>query len=240
MPTIINQPGAPAAKAETEIAAMTPPETTSTPATPKEAPLVVAMKDAVDDPTAKEPSDTSSVMPTSKAADNERQAVEVTILTTLTKSVSPTLLGIGGASMLALLALAFAYRRNQSEPGFTFARDITSVDLDARKGGRELARAGRWLNASARSDAAPPSPAQQQAPAKWGNDIPQSRQEALDVLGMGVAPDVTDMAIKKIVDGLRLSWHPDYAKDAQDRELRELRMKQINAAWEIIVGKRPG
>jgi len=164
----------------------------------------------------------------------------VTILTTLAKSVSPTLLGIGGASMLALLALAFAYRRNQSEPGFTFARDITSVDLDPRKGGRELTRPGRWLNPSARSEASPPSGATQQAPAKWGNDIPRSRQEALDVLGMGVAPDVTELAIKKIVDGLRLSWHPDYAKDAQDRELRELRMKQINAAWEIIVGKRPG
>ncbi len=55
---------------------------------------------------------------------------------------------------------------------------------------------------------------------------------------MGVAPEINETAIKKIVDGLRLSWHPDYASSPQDRELRELRMKQINAAWEIIVGRR--
>jgi hypothetical protein len=55
---------------------------------------------------------------------------------------------------------------------------------------------------------------------------------------VGVAPEVGEVAVKKIVDGLRLSWHPDYAKSPQDRELRELRMKQINAAWDIIAGRR--
>jgi DnaJ-class molecular chaperone len=55
---------------------------------------------------------------------------------------------------------------------------------------------------------------------------------------MGVAPEASEAALKKIVDGLRLSWHPDYAKDLADRQLRELRLKQVNAAWEIIAGKR--
>jgi DnaJ-class molecular chaperone len=55
---------------------------------------------------------------------------------------------------------------------------------------------------------------------------------------MGVTADAAEAAIKRIVDGLRLSWHPDHAKDAEDRRIRELRMKQINAAWEIIHGKR--
>jgi DnaJ-class molecular chaperone len=55
---------------------------------------------------------------------------------------------------------------------------------------------------------------------------------------MGVAPDISEAAVKKIVDGLRLSWHPDHAKSPADQEMRDLRTKQINAAWEIITGKR--
>ena len=58
------------------------------------------------------------------------------------------------------------------------------------------------------------------------------------MLGMGVTPDATEVAVKRIVDGLRLSWHPDHAKGPEDRQIRELRLKQINAAWEIITGKR--
>ena len=46
------------------------------------------------------------------------------------------------------------------------------------------------------------------------------------------------MALKKIVDGLRLTWHPDNAVDELDRLEREIRLKQINAAWELITGKR--
>ena len=75
-------------------------------------------------------------------------------------------------------------------------------------------------------------------PANWGNAIPETRAEALEILGMGVTPDANDAAIKKIVDGLRLSWHPDLARDEADRQLRELRLKQINVAWEIIQGRR--
>jgi curved DNA-binding protein CbpA len=75
-------------------------------------------------------------------------------------------------------------------------------------------------------------------PSNWGDRIPHTREEALQVLGVAVAPDANLAAIKKIVDGLRASWHPDLASGGPDRRLRELRMKQINAAWEIIAGKR--
>ena len=71
-----------------------------------------------------------------------------------------------------------------------------------------------------------------------GRRIPLTRDDALRVLGIGVTPDASDVAIKKIVDGLRLSWHPDHANGTADRQIRELRLKQINAAWEIIAGKR--
>ena len=75
-------------------------------------------------------------------------------------------------------------------------------------------------------------------PSNWGDRIPRTRDEALQVLGMGVTPDANIAAIKKIVDGLRASWHPDHASGQDDRQMRKLRMKQINAAWEIIAGKR--
>ena len=56
---------------------------------------------------------------------------------------------------------------------------------------------------------------------------------------LGASPDAGETSIKKIVDGLRQSWHPDFATSAADRRLREQRTKQINVAWEILSGKRP-
>lgn len=70
-----------------------------------------------------------------------------------------------------------------------------------------------------------------------GDRIPTSRREALDILGMGVASDGNLTSLKKIIDGLRMNWHPDQALDEADRRTRELRLKQINAAWEILGGK---
>jgi DnaJ-class molecular chaperone len=37
---------------------------------------------------------------------------------------------------------------------------------------------------------------------------------------------------------LRQTWHPDLASDPSEKEIREQRMKQINAAWEILANKR--
>jgi DnaJ-class molecular chaperone len=68
--------------------------------------------------------------------------------------------------------------------------------------------------------------------------MPRTREEALEVLGIGIAPSATPTAIKKIVDGLRMSWHPDLARDETDRALREQRSKQINAAWAILQSER--
>ncbi len=228
-PTIINQPGSPSAKAAPE--AIAPPETTAALADTKVAPAAVA-----EDDTRKEP----HAEPAPPAEDSKSKPISVTLVDDLTKSVSPALLGVGGVTVLGLLALLFAYRRHQTEAGFTLARDIAAVSLDGRAGGKELVRAGRSLATSAPEGATPQSPAPQRggAPANWGDAIPQTREEALQVLGMGVAPEVSEVAVKKIVDGLRLSWHPDYANSPQDRELRELRMKQINAAWEIFSGRR--
>ena len=187
--------------------------------------------------TSKEP--TPHAEPAAPAEEGSK-SIAVTLVDGLGKSVTPTLLGLGGVTMLGLLALAFAYRRDQAQPSFGLSRDLAAVSLDGRTGGRELVRAGGSLVTAAPPSGPPQSsaPSRTQAPSSLGDSIPQTREDALQVLGMGVAPEINETAIKKIVDGLRLSWHPDYASSPQDRELRELRMKQINAAWEIIVGRR--
>lgn len=62
--------------------------------------------------------------------------------------------------------------------------------------------------------------------------LPESAADAFHLLG--VRPDASPLAVKKIVDGLRLSWHPDHARDETDRSIREARLKQINVAWDLI------
>ncbi|HKZ96585.1 MAG TPA: J domain-containing protein [Hyphomicrobiaceae bacterium] len=66
--------------------------------------------------------------------------------------------------------------------------------------------------------------------------LPQTKSEAYEVLGVNA--DVSEGILKKIVDALRMTWHPDHAKDEEDRLLREQRIKQINIAWELINDKR--
>lgn len=62
--------------------------------------------------------------------------------------------------------------------------------------------------------------------------LPATAYEAFQLLG--VTPEASPVAVKKIVDGLRLSWHPDHAKNETDRSIREARLKQINVAWDLI------
>lgn len=62
--------------------------------------------------------------------------------------------------------------------------------------------------------------------------LPQTEREAYALLG--VNPDVSPPVLKKLVDALRMTWHPDHARHEADRALREERMKQINTAWDLI------
>jgi hypothetical protein len=66
--------------------------------------------------------------------------------------------------------------------------------------------------------------------------FPRDRESAFHALG--VHADVDTKILKKLVDALRQSWHPDQARDDADRQMREDRIKEINVAWELIVGKR--
>ena len=62
--------------------------------------------------------------------------------------------------------------------------------------------------------------------------LPQTPSEAYALLG--VNPDAAPLVLKKLVDALRVTWHPDHARNESDRLLREERIKQINSAWDLI------
>ncbi len=66
--------------------------------------------------------------------------------------------------------------------------------------------------------------------------LPTDRSEALEVLGAN--EHASERILKRLVDALRATWHPDHAVDDADRQAREERIKQINVAWDLVCGKR--
>src|SRR5215475_7175614 len=160
------------------------------------------------------------------------QSIEVSLIS---MAGTPVAMLAGLAMVAAFTAGTFAWLRKheRTHRAGAAARDFASVSLTS-------ARNALTVSANVEPDAGPPS-----APVQSGSTflrsatwIPRNRADALSVLGMGVTPDATQVVIKRIVDGLRLNWHPDHAKDEPDRQMRELRLKQINAAWDILNGVR--
>jgi hypothetical protein len=143
--------------------------------------------------------------------------------------------------VLSLATFALMRRRERARLAGAPSRDLAAVSLGTGPPPQSAPAAYSLPSepASAQPGSTEPAlPEPPTMPSNWGDRIPHTREEALQVLGVAVAPDANLAAIKKIVDGLRASWHPDLASGGPDRRLRELRMKQINAAWEIIAGKR--
>jgi hypothetical protein len=169
--------------------------------------------------------------PASAPAAGAGQSIEVNLIS---MAGSPVAM-LAGLAILAALTAGMFLRLNQHERAAragAAARDFASLSLTTGQNA---------LTVSPQVDpavGAPPAPLQPGATSVSATSIPRNRAEALTVLGMGVTPDATKAAIKRIVDGLRMSWHPDHAKDEADRQLRELRLKQINAAWDILQGAR--
>lgn len=146
----------------------------------------------------------------------------------------------GALAVFILLTLAAVLWRKRTRSASAFSRDIAAVSFDKRAPKDEQVPTLSALPVVTASSAARHDlePSLSTPPAPWGDAIPRTREEAMRVLGMGIAPDVNEAAIKKIIDGLRLSWHPDHASSPADRVTRELRLKQINVAWDIITGQR--
>jgi hypothetical protein len=69
-------------------------------------------------------------------------------------------------------------------------------------------------------------------PVAADDNPPASVFEAYRVLGLN--PEAPSAAVKKVVDALRMSWHPDHARNDADRRQREERIKQVNAAWDLL------
>lgn len=66
--------------------------------------------------------------------------------------------------------------------------------------------------------------------------IPTTRDEACFILGANREADTE--TLQRLVKALRQCWHPDLAQNDADRRHREARIKQINAAHDLITGKR--
>lgn len=62
--------------------------------------------------------------------------------------------------------------------------------------------------------------------------LPETYEDACEVLGVSAASEIK--VIKKVVDALRLTWHPDLSPDETERAQRESRIKQINVAWDLV------
>jgi hypothetical protein len=181
------------------------------------------------------------------APDSSTGASLFSVFRTTTTGV---IVAFAGLALGLLTAFAVARRRERLSDTRRPPRDLSAVSLDGKRA-RPRPPAGKLrggtLSASAAAVAAPGAPPVGPPPAQvaetgpvteWGDRMPRTRAEALEVLGIGVAPTASDAALKKIVDGLRQSWHPDLATDETDRAVRELRSKQINAAWDLLRSQR--
>ena len=134
------------------------------------------------------------------------------------------IVGAAAAALLLTASLFFWSRRGRARV-VDLARDPARVSL----GG--LGRTGSLMPLGP----LPPMPAVVRD-ATEERAMPTTAAEALAVIGAssGASPDV----LKKIVDGLRQSWHPDLAHSEADRLSREQRMAQINVAWDILSGRQ--
>jgi hypothetical protein len=140
------------------------------------------------------------------------------------------------ALLLAVLSvLGFWYWRRAPAPApLPAARDFGAISLD----GGPQATALALESAGAAGLEVPRAPDQSAEGSAAIDDlpVPTTYTQALDILG--ASPDSSVAAIKKIVDGLRQSWHPDLARSEADRAHRERRVQQINVAWDLVSQRR--
>jgi hypothetical protein len=159
--------------------------------------------------------------------------------TALTPSATTqALVGFAGLVAIALGLFAWTRHREQISLAAAGGREFGSVNFATGGAKPDVWSRGSALPRPQAARPAPPkAPPQTSKPAAPVEaQVPRTREEACEVLG--ASPDAGEAAIKKIVEGLRQSWHPDLATSEADRQLREQRTTQINVAWEILSGKR--
>lgn len=165
----------------------------------------------------------------------ERDADHADVLSILSERL-PILPIVAFCSAVGILVFAMLRAAFDSKRLPTHEPRGADPAFDRSQASHELPSKGHWLVpmpvkpilAEPRIELPPP----------FADVIPASRPEALRVLRMGVAQEINIVAAKKIIDGLRLSWHPDHARNPEDLRLRQMRMRQINVAWDWIAGRR--
>jgi hypothetical protein len=161
--------------------------------------------------------------------------------------VPASLAGIGIAVVLLASSLYLWSRRGERAHLAALAgRDLGAVSLEGSGRGRGLVkgvrdaalvlRRQRPRSAGTGDSASASAPLGTPLLGTGKFLMPATDAEALEVLG--ASPDASLPVIKKIVDGLRQSWHPDLARSEDDRRVREQRLQQINVAWDILSGRQ--
>jgi hypothetical protein len=238
-PTIINKQGAPAqpspapAALPPDMGTATVGEATSTSSASATQAQVSAASSPAATATAEPPAqvapDGGSPIATGSLRDQGAHERPPSLLQAQTLTIGFVLFGVLAASSFVF----WSRRQERARLGTLVRRDIASVTF----GGEPHAASSPAPLAPHIPQALPDSMGAGQAgPSEIGIEMPATPQEALQVLG--ASPDASIDVIKKIVDGLRQSWHPDLAKSEDDRLYREQRVKQINVAWDILSGRR--
>ncbi|MEM1370888.1 MAG: J domain-containing protein, partial [Pseudomonadota bacterium] len=93
------------------------------------------------------------------------------------------------------------------------------------------------IAASAGHDPRTTSSSTHNATGAAGLSTPKTLDDAYAVIG--VTQGTPEKAMKKVVDALRMSCHPDLSSDGSDVAQREERTKQINIAWDLIKASLP-
>ena len=235
-PTIINRPGA-----ATEPTALPSPPTAAAPAksaSPDEKPeLRVA---AAGETTSGAETAAKDALPVSVAGPAPTETASLPVpaaydqkTTVILAAAAAVLLSITGLAVTALWSWARGPQR--LPPPST--RDIATISLDGAPKGTSVSLYP-YAEAALPAVQAPPQLLPGNAGFASPDDLPMptTYAEALELLG--AAPDASLAAVKKIVDGMRQSWHPDLARSESDRRVRQRRMQQINVAWDLVSQRR--
>ena len=227
-PTLINGSGA----APEPVAPVPPaPGKSASPADKADVRVAAASETtAATETAAKDAASTPTVGPTETASLPAPASYDLKTMVTLAAAAAVLL-------MIASLVVSGLWRWSRGPKRLSppSARDIASISLGGAPKGASLA-----INPSATSPAVQSPP-----PLLPGNagfspadnlPMPATYAEALEVLG--ASPEASLAAIKKIVDGLRQSWHPDLARSEADRRQRQRRLQQINVAWDLVSQRR--
>jgi hypothetical protein len=152
------------------------------------------------------------------------------------------ILMIGIAAVGSLLASTYFLLARRSERLHTatvLGRDLASVSWERDTAARAVpGEGGSQAGAGDKGPVLDPGSAKKQdTPEPAAPSLgPPSLAEAYELVGAN--PKTPLESVKRLVDSLRQSWLPDLASSEEDRRYHEQRIRQIDAAWDVISAAR--